>query len=126
MANGLTGELDAVVEVRVEAVNRILATLHQHGVSKDASPTFLHSFTARIGDPPKFPQFDLAAAFLAGLGANLDDASASAERSLRVMKDVDRVLQDAASVLEEASSFMDLDIPPWLVVVRGTAAVQVS
>ena len=53
MANALTGGFNAVLQVRTEAINRILATLHQRGADKDASPSFLHSFATRIGDPPE-------------------------------------------------------------------------
>jgi len=48
MPNQLTGEYDAMVEVRVDAVNRILAILHQRGANEDASPSFQHSFAIRI------------------------------------------------------------------------------
>jgi hypothetical protein len=64
MPNQLTGFFDVVVEVRVAAVNRILATLHQMGADKEASPKFLHSLAARVGDVPKHPTFELAEAFL--------------------------------------------------------------
>ncbi len=63
MANALTGTSDAVVQIRVEAINRILATLHQNGVSKDANdaadagPTFLHSFALRASEPAASHQF---------------------------------------------------------------------
>ena len=50
MSNNLTGDYDAVVEVRVKAINGVLATLHQNGLSKDASPTFMHRFATRVGD----------------------------------------------------------------------------
>lgn len=49
MANHLTGDYDAVLLVRVTKVNAILATLHQNGADEDATPTFLHSATARVG-----------------------------------------------------------------------------
>lgn len=50
MANGLTGGFDAVVQVSVETINRLLATLHQNGVSKEASPSFPHSSTVHVGE----------------------------------------------------------------------------
>lgn len=52
MDNSLTGKYQAVLAFQVEAVNRILATLHQNGDDKEASPTFLHSFALRIGEVP--------------------------------------------------------------------------
>ncbi len=51
MSNGLTGGFDAVVWIRLEVVNCLLATLHQNGASEDASPTCPHRITTRIGDP---------------------------------------------------------------------------
>ena len=53
MPNPLTGDYDAVLLVRVKTINALLATLHQNGADEDASPTFLHSVTARVGDPPR-------------------------------------------------------------------------
>ncbi len=53
MANNLTGDYDAVLLIRVIKINAILATLHQNGADEDASPTFLHSVTTRVGDPPR-------------------------------------------------------------------------
>ena len=52
MANNLTGEFDAVVQVSVKTVNSILAHLHRKGGSKDASPSFPHSFAVRVSDTP--------------------------------------------------------------------------
>ena len=50
MSNNLTGDYDAVVEVRVKAIDGILATLHQNGAYKEASPTFRHRIATRISD----------------------------------------------------------------------------
>ncbi len=51
MANNLTGDFDAVLLVRVKIINALLATLHQNGADEDASPSFLHSVTTRVGRP---------------------------------------------------------------------------
>ena len=73
MSNQLTGVFDAVVEVRAEAVNRVLATLHQNGAVEEKSPKFLHSFTARVGDVMS-SKFELAEGFLVQtLGDQVDD-----------------------------------------------------
>ena len=50
MSNPLTGDFDAAVEVRVETLNRILATLHQKKAFEGASPSLLHSVAARVGE----------------------------------------------------------------------------
>ena len=75
MPNGLTGDFEAAVEVSVEAVNRILATLHQSGASEEASPKLLHTITARVGYLPKRPHFDLAETFFHEIfGAEIGDS----------------------------------------------------
>jgi thiol-disulfide isomerase/thioredoxin len=50
MANNLTGDFEAVVEVSVGQINGLLATLHQSGVSADAHLPLLHSASLRVGD----------------------------------------------------------------------------
>jgi peroxiredoxin len=53
MPNNLTGDYDAVVQVSIQQINGLLATLHQNGAAKDVSPSFLHSMEKlSIGDPP--------------------------------------------------------------------------
>jgi hypothetical protein len=50
MANALTGDFDAVLQVSGAVINRLLASMHQnHGVKEDL-PTFPHSVGLRIGD----------------------------------------------------------------------------
>lgn len=51
MPDSLTGDFDAVVQVGVGAVNRILATLHQHGAATGGGPSLPHVIVARVGDP---------------------------------------------------------------------------
>jgi peroxiredoxin len=54
MANNLTGDYEAVLEVSVRQINGLLATLHQNGGEKDKSPHFPHSVkNIRLGTPPK-------------------------------------------------------------------------
>ncbi len=53
MANGLTGDFDAVALVRVKTVNTILASVHQNGAHDEVSPSIPHSFALRVGDPTK-------------------------------------------------------------------------
>jgi hypothetical protein len=52
MANNLTGDYEAVLQVSRQQINAILATLHQARMDKDASPSFPHSVSFRIGDHP--------------------------------------------------------------------------
>src|SRR5918995_6846352 len=51
MANPLTGDFDAVVQVSLRQINGLLAALHQNGVDSDTTLKLLHSVRSRIGDP---------------------------------------------------------------------------
>jgi peroxiredoxin len=55
MANNLTGAFDAVVQLAVQQINGLLATLHQRGADENAPLKLLHSASLRIGDPTKRP-----------------------------------------------------------------------
>jgi peroxiredoxin len=61
MSNALTGDYDVVVEITTEAIDRLLANIHQTGDS--GSPKFLHSATGRVGDPT-LTKFSVAEGFL--------------------------------------------------------------
>lgn len=59
MANNLTGDFEAVVQIGVAQINGLLATLHQSGVSADAPLPLLHSASFRIGNArPRPPVAD--------------------------------------------------------------------
>jgi peroxiredoxin len=53
MANNLTGDFEAVVQVSVRRINGLLATLHQNGASGDAPLKLPHSVAMRVGDVRK-------------------------------------------------------------------------
>jgi peroxiredoxin len=57
MANQLTGDFDAVVQLAARQVNGLLATLHVNGASDTEPLQLLHSARLRIGDVrrPPFP-----------------------------------------------------------------------
>src|SRR5262245_49273487 len=135
MANPLTGDFDAAVEVHVEALNRILATLHQKKAFEGASPSLLHSITARIGDVPKDPKLELARAFvLRNFGeATADRAALTDEILARVqtgLVNVRRTLLNIAKTVTaddpSGSRGVVHAMLPELFVVRGTAKVQIS
>ena len=50
MANPLTGDFQAVLQVSLRPVNGLLATLHQNGASSESPLKLLHSVRTRIGD----------------------------------------------------------------------------
>jgi hypothetical protein len=60
MANNLTGNYQAVFQVSVQQVNGILATMHQARVDKDASPSFPHNASLRIGERPLALEVELS------------------------------------------------------------------
>ena len=55
MANQLTGDYEAVLQVAIRQINGVLGTLHQNGAQRDNPMTLAHSDTGRIGDPPRRP-----------------------------------------------------------------------
>ncbi len=120
MANALTGEFDAVVEVRVQAVNRILATLHQNGASKDIWPSFPHSVAVRVGKISKLVLSELAswaAVFVVSGGEGVQKKSSS-KFPPGVSSVADQAIADMAN-----ESIAQVHTPG---VVRGTAHVQIS
>jgi thiol-disulfide isomerase/thioredoxin len=56
MANNLTGDYEAVVQISTRQINGLLATLHQNGADEDAPLKLPHSANTRIGDPPATPE----------------------------------------------------------------------
>ena len=50
MANNLTGDYEAVVQVSTRQINGLLATLHQNGANDDKPLKLAHSATFRVGD----------------------------------------------------------------------------
>src|SRR5215831_10707416 len=55
MANPLTGDFEAALQIAIRQINGILGTLHQNGATKDAALQTPHSTTGRIGDPRRGP-----------------------------------------------------------------------
>lgn len=52
MANNLTGDYPAVLQVSVRQLNGILASMHQKRIDPAASPSFPHRGSIRVGDLP--------------------------------------------------------------------------
>jgi peroxiredoxin len=55
MANPLTGDYEAVLQVAIRQITGLLGTLHQNGANQDNPMTLPHSETGRIGDPRRRP-----------------------------------------------------------------------
>jgi peroxiredoxin len=136
MSNPLTGDFEAAVEVRVEALNRILATLHQKGAFEGASPSFLHSFTARVGEIATQAKLELAEAFvLQNFGTSVGGDTKLPED---LLKSVQADLLSARRILLKASTGIGSAVEssagtavvqanfPELFVIRGTVEAQLS
>ncbi len=129
MANHLTGDYEAVVQVSVRQINGLLATLHQHGAKGSGlKPSFPHSVAnLRLGDRPKYLEWEKVH-FANWLGGAVQSFRASgapavtgAELAAKVPPGVtarfQAALEDIASTWTEAAN-------PGSV--RGRAEVQVS
>ena len=60
MANPLTGDYEAVLQVAIRQITGVLTTLHHNGVQPDNPMTMPHSDTGRLGDPRRPPDAELA------------------------------------------------------------------
>jgi peroxiredoxin len=121
MPNDITGAYDAVVEVRVGALNALLATVHQRGALQDVSPTVPHSFAVRIGDTPNVV---MAVARLAQWTMDLvGRAGRRAQASPKPPPGVSRTYEQMQAEVRQ----MELESTAVAVApVRGTAQVQFS
>jgi peroxiredoxin len=126
MANVLTGDYEAALQIAIRQINGILGTLHQNGATQDAALQTPHSTTGRIGDPGRRPP-DVSAFGdwliefqRAGPGRGLGDIRAQLTATAP---------PGAAQILSDAFAKFDRD---WVVVfppeavVRGMAKLQVS
>jgi peroxiredoxin len=55
MANALTGDYEAVLQVAIRQITGLLGTLHQNGAQQNNPMTMPHSEVGRIGDPHRGP-----------------------------------------------------------------------
>jgi peroxiredoxin len=126
MANPLTGDYEAVVEIAVRQINGLLATLHQNGAADDAPLKLLHSAIMRVGDPhPTRPSVGDFGDWV----FEFQRARAQGQRDVVRGDLVATAPPGAARLLSEAFAELDLvlevpDDPPDMV--RGTVKVQLS
>jgi peroxiredoxin len=126
MANALTGDYEAVLQIAIRQINGVLGTLHQNGATQDAALQTPHSTTGRIGDPGRRPP-DVSA-FGDWL---IEFQQAGPGRGLRDIRTqlTATAPPGAAQMLSDAFAKFDRD---WVVVfppeavVRGMAKLQVS
>src|SRR5581483_7538511 len=55
MANALTGDYEAVLQVAIRQITGLLGTLHQSGAQQNNPLTMPHSEVGRVGDPHRGP-----------------------------------------------------------------------
>jgi peroxiredoxin len=126
MANPLTGEYEAVVQVAIRQINGLIGTLHQN-TTEDSALKLLHSTTLRIGYPRRRPPRHVVGVFAEWLlaqqkvrpGRGLTDIRAELTGS--APPGAAAALSDA---LAEFDRGFDVELTPQ--VVRGMAKVQVS
>ena len=126
MANPLTGEYEAVVQVAIRQINGLIGTLHQN-TTEDSALKLLHSTTLRIGYPRRRPPRHVEGVFAEWLLAQQKARPGRGLKDIRVEL-TGKAPPGAVAALEEALAKFDkgLDIEITPAVVRGIAKVQVS
>ncbi len=125
MANPLTGNFDAAVQIAMRQINGLLATLHQADALENPPLKLMHSASVRVGDVHQPPPDvgDLGDWVLevqrARPGRGLRDLGA--QLSATSPPGVAKLLTDALADLGKGPA---LEIPPN--VIRGLAKIQVS
>lgn len=127
MANNLTGDYEAVVQVSVRQINGLLATLHQNGAKGGPSPSFPHGVTnVRVGGLPKYLEYELfqfgewlgsAVQSFQGAGGAVSGADLAVKAPPGVSGRFQAAVRDIASARAEVVTAGS---------VRGRAEVQVS
>src|ERR1700724_2273942 len=132
MANPLTGDYEAVLQIAIRQINGILGTLHQNGAIKDAALQTPHSTTGRIGDFRRGPPDGGVNAFedwviqfqRAGPGRGLRDIQAQLIGA--APPGAARMLTDAFAALLASGQNGHPPPPPPPGVVRGLAKLQAA
>jgi peroxiredoxin len=123
MANPLTGDFDAVVQISVRQINGLLATLHQNGANSNTILKLLHGARARIGVKVKPPDLTAFGDWI----RHYQEARRSGPRQpihdLLVGSAPPGAAKRIAAAFKDFD--FDLEIPPPLAV-RGTATLQLS
>jgi peroxiredoxin len=117
MANALTGEFDAVLEVSRSTLNRLLATLHQNGADEEASPSFPHSVRVRVGEEPLILATGWADAIFHGFGGGGQPAPPHSKAAPGASQAAQQAAAEHAAWVQQLAT---------AVPVRGTAWVQLS
>jgi hypothetical protein len=128
MANNLTGDYEAVLQISVRQINGILATMHQNRMNPDASPSFAHSASIRVGHPPLVLATEAASFrnWVSQAVQTLRVAGGSTGNTRAVLSG--KLPPGASTMFEKAWIEMDAARiePSTPGVVRGTADLQLS
>ncbi len=132
MANSLTGDYEAVLQVAVRQITGLLGTLHQNGDQQANPMTMPHSEVGRIGDPRRRPPdggvlttgvFEewVSAYQRGGLGRGLETLQTQLIDA--APPGAARMLTDAFAALRASWTVQD---PPPPDLVRGLVKLQLS
>lgn len=136
MANNLTGDFEAVLQVTIRQINGILATIHQNKIDPAVSPSFVHSASMRIGSSPLSTVADVVRFkgwMVEALAGKIQPPKPFAQSIEAIVTEPRRVLSANAppglkDLFESAFGKIDLSLieafPPEAV--HGLAHVQVS
>jgi peroxiredoxin len=132
MANSLTGDYEAALQIAIRQINGVLGTLHQNGATQDdAALQTPHSETGRIGDPRRTPPDGPDGGVFenwvmefqrAGPGRGVRDIQS--QLTTTAPPGAARMLTDAFEALRENWAIENPPPPPG--VVRGTVKLQTS
>ncbi len=126
MANNLTGDFEAVLQVSVRQVNGLLSTLHQNGISTDHSPSFPHSVIMRVGAQSKIVAKNISqySQFLGGVQMVHGTSGAAATSDYVLASAPPGVKETVHQIIEAIGSAFAHPLHPGAV--GGTAHIQLS
>jgi hypothetical protein len=132
MANALTGDYEATLQVAIRQITGLLGTLHQNGAQQNNPMTMPHSEVGRIGDPRRGPpdggvlttgEFaDWVSTYQRG-GPGLGMQTIQAQLIEAAPPGAARMLTDAFAALRASWTVVD---PPPPDLVRGLVKLQLS
>jgi peroxiredoxin len=129
MANNLTGDFQAVIQISVRQLNGILATIHQNRIDPDISPSFVHSTSMPIGKALQYGS-TLETARFRQWASEASPIMAAGAESVQNARALLSGVQPAGLAQMYRDAWIDIDsglfeLPPTGAV-RGRADLQIS
>jgi len=128
MANNLTGDFEAALEVSVRQLNGLIATLHQRGADNAAPTKFIHSTTLRVSAAPI--ELDVPGAHIGTwLGAVASQFLVPDSKNETLTLAVNKLPPGVAEEISSAFAGWQNPVPvsgAGTTAVRGKAEVQIS